>query len=55
MGDKMLKNPAERAVLLSLITTTIVGAVELWAAVLFGSLAFIAAGIDALSDTATSV
>ena len=51
----MLKNPAERAVIVSIVTTTAVGVVELWAAVLFGSLAFIAASIDALSDTATSV
>ncbi len=51
----MLKNPAERAALVSVITTTAVGAVELWAAFLFGSLALIAAGIDAISDTATSV
>lgn len=55
MGDKMLKNSAERATLVSVITTTVIGAVELWAAILFGSLAFFAAGIDALSDTATSV
>lgn len=51
----MLKNRAERAALVSIVTTTVVGVVELWAAVLFGSIAFIAAGIDALSDTATSV
>lgn len=55
MGDKMLKNSAERATLVSAITTTVIGAVELWAAILFGSLAFFAAGIDALSDTATAV
>lgn len=36
------------------MTTTIIGAVEILAGVLFGSIAFIAAGIDALSDTATS-
>ena len=51
----MLKNPAERVTLVSIITTTVVGVIELWAAFLFGSLAFIAASIDALSDTATSV
>ncbi len=51
----MLRDPVERAVIVSMLTTTVVGVVELWAAVLFGSLAFIAAGIDALSDTATSV
>jgi len=55
MGANMLKNPAERAALVSVIMTTVIGAFELWAAFLFGSLAFIAAGIDALSDTATSV
>jgi cation diffusion facilitator family transporter len=51
----MLRDPAERAAIVSMATTTAVGVIELWAAVLFGSLAFIAAGIDALSDTATSV
>ncbi len=51
----MLRDPVERAVIVSMLMTTAVGIVELWAAVLFGSLAFIAAGIDALSDTATSV
>lgn len=38
-----------------MVTTTVIGVAELWAAFLFGSVAFIAAGIDALSDTATSV
>ncbi len=51
----MLKSPAERVTLISIVTTTTIGAVEIWAAFLFGSLAFFAAGIDALSDTATSV
>jgi len=51
----MLRDPAERATIISIITTTAVGVVEFWAATLFGSLAFIAGGIDALSDTVTSV
>ncbi|MDI6820311.1 MAG: cation transporter [Candidatus Hodarchaeaceae archaeon] len=36
------------------MTTTVMGAAEILAGVLFGSIAFIAAGVDALSDTATS-
>jgi cation diffusion facilitator family transporter len=50
----MLHDPAERATVVSMVATTAVGAVEVAAGALFGSIAFIAAGIDALSDTATS-
>lgn len=50
-----MRDPVEQAATVSIVTTTLVGIVELWAAVLFGSLAFMAAGIDALSDTITSV
>lgn len=50
-----MRDPAERATIISIVTTTAVGVVELWAATFFGTLAFIAGGIDALSDTATSV
>lgn len=51
----MLRDPVERAAIVSAIITVVLGILEVWAAILFGSLAFIAAGIDALSDTATSV
>lgn len=51
----MLENPAERATVASIIITTILGAAEVWAALLFGMVAFLAAGIDALFDTATSL
>ncbi len=50
----MFENSAERAVVVSIIVTTIFGAVEVSAAFLFGMVAFLAAGIDALFDTATS-
>jgi cation diffusion facilitator family transporter len=46
---------AEKATLTSIYVTTIVGAIELPIGILFGSLAFIAAGVDALSDTVTSI
>ena len=51
----MFENSAERAVVVSIIVTTIFGAVEVSAAFLFGMVAFLAAGIDALFDTATSL
>jgi len=51
----MLRDPVERAAIVSAVITVVLGILEVWAAILFGSLAFIAAGIDALSDTATSV
>ncbi len=51
----MLRDPVERAAVVSAGVTVVLGILEVWAAILFGSLAFIAAGIDALSDTATSV
>ena len=51
----MLRDPVERAAIVSAGITVVLGILEVWAAILFGSLAFIAAGIDALSDTATSV
>ncbi len=50
----MLHDPAERATVVSMVATTAVGAAEIVAGSLFGSIAFVAAGMDALSDTATS-
>lgn len=50
----MIHDPAERATVVSMLTTTAMGAIEVLAGALFGSVAFIAAGMDALSDTATS-
>lgn len=51
----MLRDPVERAAMVSAGITVVLGILEVWAAILYGSLAFIAAGVDALSDTATSV
>lgn len=51
----MLKDPAERVTTVSIVTTTTIGFIELWAGLLFGSIAIVAAGIDAIADTATSV
>lgn len=51
----MLRDPVERAAIVSAGITVVLGILEVWAAILYGSLAFIAAGIDALSDTVTSV
>lgn len=51
----MLKDPNERVTVLSIVVTTSVGLVELFVALLFGSIALIAAGLDALTDTASSV
>lgn len=51
----MLENPAERATVVSIIITTTLGAAEVLAAFLFGMVAFLAAGIDALFDTVTSI
>lgn len=50
----MIHDPAERATVVSMLTTTAMGAIEVLAGALFGSVAFVAAGMDALSDTATS-
>lgn len=51
----MLKSSAERVVVVSIIITTVFGAVEVSAAFLFGTMAFLAAGVDALFDTLTSI
>jgi len=50
-----LKDPAERITVVSMVVTTFMGAVESLAGLLFGSVAFVAAGVDALADTVTSV
>jgi len=50
-----LKDPAERITIVSMVVTTFMGAVESLAGLLFGSVAFVAAGVDALADTVTSV
>ncbi len=50
----MLKNPTERITAFSIVITAIAGLAELWVAFIFGSVAFIAAGIDNLTDTFTS-
>ncbi|MEM2907954.1 MAG: cation diffusion facilitator family transporter [Candidatus Hadarchaeales archaeon] len=50
----MIHDPAERATVVSMLTTTAMGTIEVLAGALFGSVAFVAAGMDALSDTATS-
>jgi cation diffusion facilitator family transporter len=46
---------AERVTILSIIVTTLLGAVEVLISSVFGMVAFLAAGIDALFDTLTSV
>ncbi len=51
----MLKNPAERAAILSLIVTAAFGTVEVTAALSFSMIAFLAAGIDTLADSLTSL
>jgi cation diffusion facilitator family transporter len=50
-----LKDPAERITIVSMITTTAMGTAEFLMGSIFGSVAFIAAGVDAFSDTATSI
>lgn len=50
-----MKDPAERITIVSMVVTTFMGAVESLAGLLFGSVAFVAAGVDALADTVTSV
>ncbi len=50
----MFKSPTERITVLSIIITTVAGIAELIVAFLFGSVAFIAVGIDNLTDTFTS-
>jgi cation diffusion facilitator family transporter len=46
---------AERITIVSIIVTTLLGAVEVFAAITFGVVAFLAAGTDALFDTLTSI
>jgi cation diffusion facilitator family transporter len=46
---------AERVTILSIIVTTLLGAVEVLVSSMFGVVVFLAAGIDALFDTLTSV
>jgi len=46
---------AERITLISIVVTTAVGAIEFTTGSILGSIAVVAAGIDALADTATSV
>jgi cation diffusion facilitator family transporter len=46
---------AERVTILSIIVTTLLGAVEVLVSSVFGMIAFLAAGIDALFDTLTSL
>ena len=48
-------NPAERATITSIIMTTVFGSIEIFVALAFGSVAFFAAGIDAIFDTLTSI
>jgi len=50
-----LKDPAERITVISMVVTTFMGAVESLAGLLFGSIAFVAAGVDAFSDTVTTI
>jgi len=46
---------AERITIVSIIVTTLLGAVEVFASMMFGVVAFLAAGTDALFDTLTSI
>jgi cation diffusion facilitator family transporter len=46
---------AERITIISIIVTTSVGLAEFTAGAIFGSVAVVAAGMDAIADTATSV
>ena len=46
---------AERITIISIVVTTMVGAIEYTTGSIFGSIAVLAAGIDALADTATSL
>lgn len=48
-------NPAERITIVSIIVTTLLGTVEVFLSMMFGVVAFFAAGIDALFDTLTSI
>lgn len=50
-----LRDPAERVTIASSVVTTALGAVEILAGLLFGSIAFVADGVDAFSDTITSL
>jgi cation diffusion facilitator family transporter len=51
----MLKNLAERAAILSLIITAAFGTIEVTVALSFSMIAFLAAGIDTLADSLTSL
>jgi cation diffusion facilitator family transporter len=51
----VLDNRAERVTIASMATTTTLGLIEIIVGTLFGSIAFVAAGTDALADTVTSV
>ena len=46
---------AERVTILSIVVTTLLGAIEVLVSSIFGLVAFLAAGIDALFDTLTSI
>ena len=50
-----VRDPAERVTITSSVVTTALGAVEIPVGLLFGSIAFVADGVDALSDTITSL
>jgi cation diffusion facilitator family transporter len=49
------KDPAERITAVSIVVTTVMGTIESLAGFTFGSVAFVAAGVDALTDTVTSL
>jgi len=49
------KDPSEWITTVSILVTTVMGAVLLLAGFIFGSVAFIAAGTGNLSDTVTSI
>ncbi len=51
----MLKSPAERAAILTLIVTAVFGTTEVAVALSSSMIAFLAAGIDTLSDSLTSL
>ncbi|KUO41351.1 MAG: hypothetical protein AVW06_04510 [Hadesarchaea archaeon DG-33-1] len=50
-----VRDPAERITIFAMVVTTALGGTELLAGLLSGSIAFIAAGVDAFSDTFTSI
>ncbi|MEM2878355.1 MAG: cation diffusion facilitator family transporter [Candidatus Hadarchaeales archaeon] len=51
----MLSNPSERITVVSVMVTTALGTAELFSGLIFGTVAFMAAGLDALFDTITSI